>query len=119
MPSSASLRLLSETFLMFQLAIEIVSSARTEDADARKEPATMATMSGANTSRNKRTHRMFHLMNMNGPIGGPAPDPASRRLGRSRHWRAPSANFWMAFGTNAAARKYRTSSFFPSPDPQP
>ena len=38
-------------------------------------------------------------------------------LGQSRHRRAPSANFWMAFGTKAAARKYRTSSFFPSFDP--
>ena len=56
---------------MFQLAIEIVSSARTEDADTRKEPATMATMSGANTSRNKRAYRMFHLMNMNGSTNGP------------------------------------------------
>ena len=31
----------------------------------------MATMSGANTSRNKRAHRMFHLMNMNGSTNGP------------------------------------------------
>ena len=58
---------------MFQLAIEIVSSARTEDADARKAPTAMATTSGADTSRNKRAHRMFHLMNMKGPIDGSRP----------------------------------------------